>query len=313
MTATTRASTFLNALRSKPLLCDGAMGTMLEAAMGAGQPLASAVDYLVPEALNELAPQRVLAVHQAYVAAGAQVLETNSFGGNAIKLGAAGIVQDEWKLNERAARLAREAAGTATHEVWVAGSIGPTGTFLAPLGDLPFEQARDVFASQAAALAAGGADLLLIETMTDLEEARAALLGAKSASTLPVLVTLTFESHGRTMMGLTPEEAVRVLVDSGADAVGANCGLGPGAMLPVIERMHHTRPDVPLVAQANAGQPVLRNGRVFYDVGPEAFASAAPAFLEAGVRLLGSCCGSAPPYTATLSAVAVHRHCHHAT
>ncbi len=296
-------SAFVAALRSgPPLVGDGGMGTMLEAALADGSTLdAKTLDYLVPEQLNQLAPERVLAAHRAYIAAGAQVIETNTFGGNAVKLAAAGL-SDDWSPNEVGARLARRAADEVTRRVWVAGSIGPTGTFLAPLGDLPFATARGTFAVQAAALAAGGVDVLLIETMADLEETRAAILGARDATALPVLVTFTFEPHGRTMMGLAPEDAIKAIADLGAVAVGANCGQGPLSMLPVLRRLHAARPDVPLVAQPNAGQPHLDGAKVRYDVGPEEIAHIAPEYVAAGVRLLGTCCGSTPIYTAALAA-----------
>jgi 5-methyltetrahydrofolate--homocysteine methyltransferase len=186
--------------------------------------------------------------------------------------------------------------------VWVAGSIGPTGAFLEPLGDLPFEAARESFATQAAALAAGGADLLLVETMTDLDEARAAVLGARDATALPVAVTLTFEPHGRTMMGVTPEAALAAMADAGAVAVGANCGEGPAAVLPVVERLAAARPGFPLIAQPNAGRPEMERGVVTYSATAADFAQGAPALLAAGVRLIGSCCGSTPEFTRALAA-----------
>lgn len=296
-------SAFLAALRrGAPLVGDGAMGTMLDAVLADGGLLgAKTLDYVVPEQLNQLAPERVLAVHRAYVAAGAQVIETNTFGGNAVKLAAAGL-SDDWSPNEVGARLARRAADEATHRVWVAGSIGPTGAFLAPLGELPFSTARGTFAVQAAALSAGGADLLLIETMADLEETRAAILGVRDVTALPVLVTLTFEPHGRTMMGLAPEDAIRAIADLGVVAVGANCGQGPRSLLPILQQLHAARPDLPLIAQPNAGQPHLDGTNVRYDVGPTEIAAIAPEYVATGVRLLGTCCGSTPAYTVALAA-----------
>ena len=298
-----RSSAFLDRLARSVILGDGAMGTMLEAGVRAAGP--AAPTYLVPEQLNALAPEQVLAVHRAYAAAGAEALETNSFGGNAVKLRAAGIDWAQGRaLVVRAAQLARQAADESARSndrsVWVAGSIGPTGDFLEPLGDLTFEEARRVFADQAAALAEGGADLLLVETMTDLQEARAALRGALSTG-LPALVTLTFEPHGRTMMGLSAEDAIRALAEDGAAAVGVNCGQGPASVLPIVLALHAARPDLPLIAQPNAGQPRLDGGEVRYDVGPEAFATGAAALVAAGVRLLGACCGSTPAYTAALA------------
>lgn len=295
----TRAAAFLAHLRAGTLLADGAMGTMLTLGMdGTGAGLLPA--FLVPEQLNEAAPEQVLEVHRAYARAGAQILETNSFGGNAIKLASAGI-HHAGALNTLAARLARTAAGEAAQPVWVAGSMGPTGQFLEPLGNLTFDAVRAAFAAQAAALAAGGADLLLIETMTDLHEARAALLGALEATSLPVVITFAFEAHGRTMMGLDPARAIKVLADGGAVAVGVNCGQGPDAVLPALQLMHEACPSQPLVAQPNAGQPVIDGSGVYYDVLPLEFAGQVPALLAAGVRVFGSCCGSTPVYTAALA------------
>lgn len=326
----TRSEAFLRALRTGPVLCDGAMGSLLAASVSAaaaadGEPPVP-IEYLVPEELNARAPECVLTIHRAYAAAGAQVLETNSFGGNPIKLAAAGLADCAWDLNVRAARLARRAADgrrgdaaiprrsgvagahpasprprVSPSPVWVAGSMGPTGQLLAPYGDLSFGASRAAFAEQATALAEGGADFLLIETMVDLAEAQAALVGA-AATGLPVVVTLAFEPHGRTMMGVTPEDAIRVLAAAGAVAVGANCGQGPKTVVAVVRRLHGAASDVPLVAQPNAGLPRLEQGAVRYDCAPEALAAYTPAFLEAGVRLLGSCCGSTPAHTAALAA-----------
>ncbi len=294
---------FLANLRARTLLCDGAMGTVLETlgklALDAGRPAAEA---RVPEELNWTAPDRVLAVHRAYVEAGAEALETNSFGGTRIKLGAAKLADRAIEVNYGAAQLARRAADEAGHGVWVLGSMGPTGALLEPYGDLAVGVARDAFADQAAALAVGGADALLIETMSDLREALAAIEGAHDATDLPVLITFAFEPHGRTMMGLSPEDAIHAVGDAGVVAAGANCGQGPATMLPILRRMHAALPGLPLVAQPNAGQPQLVDGDVRYDVGEAEFASLVPAFVAAGVNLLGSCCGSTPSYTQALGA-----------
>ncbi|HET7771173.1 MAG TPA: homocysteine S-methyltransferase family protein, partial [Chloroflexota bacterium] len=262
---------------------------------------ARAVGALVPEALNTADPERVLAAHRAYLAAGAEAIETNSFGGTRVKLALANLEEHAIQLNHAAAALARRAADESGRNVWVLGSMGPTGALLEPYGDLTESAARDAFGDQAAALAAGGADALLIETMADLREALVAIEAAREATDLPVMVTFAFEPHGRTMMGLTPEDAVRGAADAGAAACGANCGQGPDTMLAVLRRMHAAAPGMPLAAQPNAGQPHLVGVDVRYDVSAAELASLAQAFVAAGVRLLGSCCGSTPEYTRALA------------
>ena len=294
------ASELVDALRTRTVLCDGAMGTLLEA-MGSERRDSVTLPALVPEALNVAHPERVLAAHRAYVLAGADAIQTNSFGGSRIKLALAGLGDHTVQLNHAAATLARRAADEAGRGLWVLGSIGPTGALLEPYGDLTEDLAHDAFGDQAAALAAGGADALLIETMSDLREALAALAAAREATDLPVMVTFAFEPHGRTMMGLTPEDAIRAVVAGGAVAAGANCGQGPATMLEVLRRMHAAAPGLPLVAQPNAGQPRLVGTDVEYDVSAAELQSFVPAFVTAGVRLLGSCCGSTPSYTRALA------------
>lgn len=265
-------------------MCDGAMGTML---------MASGVEARCPEEINLISPDTVRNVHAAYVAAGAEVIETNSFGGSRIKLARAGMGDLASEANLAAARIAREAAGDS---VLVAGSIGPLGEFLEPLGDLSSSEAVSVFREQAEALAEGGVDFFMVETMYDLGEARAALEGA-SATGLPVVCTMSFDTHLHTMMGVGPSRAVEELRSAGAVAVGANCGVGPGEMMRVIEEMHRVDPRVWLVAQPNAGAPALEGARTVYSVGAEEMAEAARGFAALGVRLIGSCCGSSPDYT----------------
>ena len=293
-------SELVDALRTRTVLCDGAMGTLLEA-LSSERRNGATLPALVPEALNVAHPETVLTAHRAYVLAGADAIQTNSFGGSRIKLALAGLGDDTVQLNHAAAALARRAADGAGRGVWVLGSIGPTGALLEPFGDLTEAQAYDAFGEQAAALAAGGADALLIETMADLREALAALAAAREATALPVMVTFAFEPHGRSMMGLTPEDAVRAAVAGGAVAVGANCGQGPATMLDVLRRMHAVASGLPLVAQPNAGQPRLVGTDVEYDVSAAELQSFVPAFVAAGVRLLGSCCGSTPSYTRALA------------
>lgn len=285
------------AARKGLIIADGAMGTQLQAR---GLEPGSA-----GERWNLERPEQVLAVHRSYVEAGARVLLTNTFGGSRWKLERAGLAGQAAEVNRAGARLAREAAG---EEVWVLGDVGPTGRLMAPLGTDTFEDFVAVFREQVEALVAGGVDGILVETMSDLEEARAALEAARSVTDLPVAVTMTFEPDRagdgfHTVMGVEPEQAVRVLQESGADLVGSNCGVGARAMVGVIERMASAA-SVPLVAKPNAGLPRLEAGRTVYDEPPEEFARVVEALFEAGARVLGGCCGTTPEHVRALVSAA---------
>lgn len=282
-------SSIVERLGSRLVLADGAMGSMLMA--GGGQ-------WSVPEELNLAAPERVRQVHAAYAAAGSELVETNSFGGSPSKLAMVGLDTRVREINEAAARLAREAVGDG---VWIAGSIGPTGRFLEPLGDLSVEEAEDGFARQAEALTTGGADLLVVETMTAIEEASAALRGARRATSLPVVCTMTFEPNLRTMMGVGLAELLSLL-DAGAVAVGVNCGHGPEVIASVVARLRELAPDAPLMAQPNAGRPRLEGGQAVYDTTPEQMAEFALEMRRLGVAILGACCGSTPDHIRAMAA-----------
>lgn len=270
------------------LMGDGAMGTWLQSA---GLEPGDA-----PERLNVENPEAVLSVHLAYLEAGADVVTTNTFGGNRFRLDLhdAGDRVHEW--NKAGAAVARRAADAETREVLVAGSIGPTGAFIEPVGDLSFDEAKREFSVQCAALAEGGADFILIETMSDLEEVHAAVEGARVAGNLPVLCTMTFDTHGRTMMGTSPEEAVRAAVDFGILAFGSNCGNGPDEMEKISEKMLETSPGIPLIIQSNAGIPRMEGEQVVYDVDPGRMARHAGRLQELGVRYIGGCCGTGPDH-----------------
>jgi 5-methyltetrahydrofolate--homocysteine methyltransferase len=270
------------------LLADGAMGTTLMA-MGLEQGAP-------PEEWNVLHPERVRAVHRGYIEAGSQIILTNSFGGNRFRLGLHGLQDRVAELNRAAAELARAEADAAPHPVVVAGSMGPSGELLEPLGTLTFEEARDGFAEQAVALTEGGVDVLWIETMSDLQEVRAAVEGARSASDLPVVTTMTFDTRGHTMMGVSPVQALETLRELQVLALGANCGTGPDEIEPVIEAMHAADPDVVLVAKPNAGIPKLVKGELVYSGTPEVMARYALRVRELGARIIGACCGSTPEH-----------------
>jgi 5-methyltetrahydrofolate--homocysteine methyltransferase len=273
------------------VLGDGAMGTMLQAAglMTGG----------LSEEWNASHPDAVRGIHQGYVDAGAQVITANSFGGNRYRLAREGLQDRARELNLTAVRLAREIAGAAEHPVLVAASVGPTGEIFAPLGKLEPQDAEAAYAEQAAALAEGGADFILIETMSALDELEAAVKGARHATELPIAATMTFDTHFRTMMGVKPAAAVRAIHSLGVRVIGANCGNGPGEIERVIGEMAAAKPeDVFLVAQSNAGLPRYdaTSGQMRYDGTPEVMAAYAVKVRDLGVRYIGACCGSTPAH-----------------
>ena len=271
-------------LLGKEVLClDGAMGTMIQAR---GITFESA-----PEHLNITHPQVIKEIHRAYAKAGAQIVETNSFGGNRLKLGLYGLGDQVHRLNYEAARLARDAVG---NEAWVAGSMGPTGKLLEPVGDLKFDETVEIFREQAEALKAGGADLLMVETMSDTREARAAVMAGRSTG-LPVFVLVTFQEDLRTLLGVTPEAAAVTLEALDVVAIGANCSLGPEGMVEVAKRMAGVA-SKPLVFMPNAGLPELVNGETVFPASPEELATCARDLVEIGAAVVGGCCGSTPDH-----------------
>ncbi len=279
---------------SAPVTADGGMGTMLFA-LGLAQGSA-------PERWNLDQPDHIRGVHRGYIQAGAQIILTNTFGGSPLRLARHHLEAECAALNTAAARLARAEADSAAHPVVVAGSIGPTGDFFAPLGALTPAGAQDAFAQQAAALATGGVDALWIETMSDLEEVRAAVAACRQAAPgVPVVVTMTFDTKGRTMMGVRPEQAAAVMLELGVAAGGANCGGGPQEIEEVIAKMRAAQPDLLLVAKSNAGRPRLEDGRAVYDAAPADMAAYARRARAAGARIIGACCGSTPDHIAAIA------------
>lgn len=264
-------------------LFDGAMGTMLQkAGLPAGMP---------PEKMNLTVPETVKAIHTAYAAAGADILTANTFGASRQKLG-----EDPAPYITAGVRLARQAAGENT---LVALDVGPLGVLMQPFGELSFEEAYSLFAEIVEAGAKAGADLILIETMSDLLEAKAALLAAKERTSLPVIVTMTFGEDGKTFLGTDPAAAAVTLTSLGADVIGLNCSAGPRELRPLLDVMLQNS-HLPVMIQPNAGLPRLKGGETVYDVRPEEFAQWGRAFLDDGAAILGGCCGTSPDHIRAL-------------
>ncbi len=278
---------FLQRLGSGPaLVADGAMGTFLqEAGLPPGTP---------GEAWVLEQPQAIADIHRSYIEAGAELVLTCTFGGTRARLERAGLADRVAEINRKAVEIARQAAAG---RAYVAGDIGPLGELLAPLGSRTVQEAADLFAEQAAALAEAGPDLLYIETMSSLDEVRAAVEGARRAAPhLPITATLSFDTKGRTNMGVKPEQAARALLELGVAALGANCGRTLEMTEEAVRRMAEAAPGVPLIAKPNAGMPRMEGDTLLYDATPEDMAQAALRFVELGARIVGGCCGSTPTH-----------------
>jgi len=276
--------TFLDAVDQRVLVCDGAMGTMLYAK---GIFLNRSFDEL-----NLTQPDLVAEVHQAYIRAGADVIETNTFGANRIKLGTFGLADRTHAINLQGARIARHAA---REHVYVAGAIGPLGIRIEPWGKTGVDEAEEYFREQAKALLEGGVDLFVLETFRDVNEIGAAIRAVRALTDLPIVAQVTTEEDGNTLDGVAPETFVPELEHLGATIVGVNCSVGPAAMLETIERMAQVA-TVKLAAQPNAGRPRDVEGRNIYLCSPEYMASYARRFINSGVRLVGGCCGTTPEH-----------------
>jgi methionine synthase / methylenetetrahydrofolate reductase(NADPH) len=276
----------LTRIKQSPVLCDGAMGTLLYAK---GVFINRCYDEL-----NLSQPDLIRAIHHDYLQAGAEIVETNTFGANTFRLARHSIADKVRDINRAGARLAREAA--KSFDVWVAGSVGPLGTRIEPLGKTSFEEARQAFREQIAALAEGGVDLLMMETFGYLEELHQAMLAAKDVGArLPLVVQVTIDEDGNCLDGSDPETFAPRLEEWGADVIGCNCSVGPVAMLDAIERVRAVT-SLPLAAQPNAGIPRSVEGRNIYLCSPEYMASYARKFVAAGARIVGGCCGTTPDH-----------------
>jgi methionine synthase I (cobalamin-dependent) len=284
---------FLDLLsRRRCLLADGATGSNLfEMGLVSGD---------APELWNVDHPDRITLLHQRFVDAGADIILTNTFGGTRYRLKLHKAEDRVRELNRAAAQLARSVADAAGRDVIVAGSMGPTGEILEPLGLLSATDARAAFAEQAAALAEGGADVLWIETLSSREEVEAAIEGAKSTG-LPVVSTLSFDTNGRTMMSLTPAELAAIAREHQLAACGSNCGVGPSELVASILNLSTAAdPEMVLVAKANCGIPQYVDGAIRYDGTPELMARYVDLAIDSGARIIGGCCGTSPEHLAAM-------------
>src|SRR6266436_1839160 len=280
------AADFLTRLKQSPVLCDGATGTLLYAK---GIFINRCYDEL-----NVSQPDLIRELHHEYMQAGAEIIETNTFGGNSFRLARHSMENRVREINLAGVTLAKEAA--KSFDVWVAGSVGPLGVRIEPLGKTSFEEARASFRAQIAALIEGGVDLLMLETFGYVEELHQAILAARDVNPkIPVVAHVTIDEDGNCLDGSTPESFTPRIEAWGADVIGCNCSVGPVAMLDVIERVRALT-SLPLAAQPNAGMPRSVEGRNIYLCSPEYMASYARKFVAAGVRLVGGCCGTTPDH-----------------
>ncbi len=283
------AASFIEAVKERVIVLDGAMGTMLYAK---GVYINRCYDEL-----NLGQPDTVQEVHEAYLAAGAEVLETNTFGANPIKLEPHGLGEQVEEINRRGAELAKAVAGD---RAWVAGSVGPLGKPLSPIGKISVAEAMAHYQRQIKGLVEGGVDLIIIETVSDLQELSAAVQAARKECDLPIITCATFPAEGRTLYGYTPVEVMTAMTRQGVDVVGANCSEGPHDMLETVERLKAANAEMPLAAMPNAGSPRFHDDRVLYMSSPEYMAEYARRFIQAGANMLGGCCGTTPDHVRSI-------------
>ncbi|MGD1016382.1 MAG: betaine--homocysteine S-methyltransferase [Roseiarcus sp.] len=277
----------------RPLLADGATGTnLMEAGLASGE---------CAELWNETHTDRIRALHQGFVDAGADIILTNSFGANRRRLGLRGLGARAKELSQFAAHNARAVADRAGRAVVVAGSVGPTGEMLAPLGRLSEDEAMEIFVEQIEGLRSGGVDVVWIETMSALKETRAAARAAIAVGA-PYTATASFDTAGRTMMGVEPAAFARAFDDVAPPplAIGANCGVGAADLVVSVLAMTEARPDAIVIAKANAGLPQWRDGHVHYSGSPELMGRYAALAIDAGARIVGGCCGNTPAHVAAM-------------
>jgi len=280
--------------QNKILLCDGAWGTLLQAkGMQPGE---------CPELWNITHRAEVKSIAESYLQAGSDIIETNSFGGNRSKLSMYGLEDRVSELSRVAAEISREVAGKGKH---VAGSMGPTGKMLL-MGDVTEEELFDAFREQAVALEEGGADIIIIETMSAIDEAALAVRAARENTKCTVIITMTFSKDPdgyRTMMGVSPEEMVVSMKDAGAHVVGSNCGNGIEDMIGIVKAIRAADSEIPVIIQANAGIPQLIDGKTLFRESPEMMASYVPDLIRAGANIIGGCCGTTPEHISSIKRV----------
>ena len=288
-------SAIYEALEKGILISDGAMGTMLQDR--------GLTDGGAPELWNVENPSAIEDVLEQYAAAGANLITTNTFGGTRGRLQMHGLEDRLFELNKAGAEIARKVADRHPG-CFVMGDVGPSGELMEPMGTMTVDEAKELFADQIKALVDGGVDAILIETMSDLQEVEAAVKAAKEvAPELPVIVTYSFDTNLRTMMGVKPAVAVKTLAAEGVRIIGANCGRGVDEMRVIAKELTEARPDgVFIITQSNAGLPKLVGGDFVYDGTPEEMAKYATDMKALGVNVIGSCCGSSPAHTAAMKA-----------
>lgn len=278
----------------QPILGDGAMGTMLNA-LGVG------FDQCF-DALNLKNPSLVAQVHREYIEAGAQIIQTNTFGANRYKLTEHNLGDKVEQINQAGVELAKEAVRKSNKDILVAGDVGPLGVRLAPFGRVQAEDARQVFAEQIKSLCQAGADLLIFETMTDVREMQEAIKAARQVCDLPVIASMTFTRDDRTVLGDSPVSVAETLHQAGADVIGVNCSGGPAQIWRILRQMREAVPDARLSAMPNAGWPERVGGRIMYPAGPDYFNDYTVALREIGVCLIGGCCGTTPEHISSMRA-----------
>jgi homocysteine S-methyltransferase len=286
------STSFLDQIQKNVIVADGAMGTMLYAK---GVFINRCYDEM-----NLTDPDKVREIHEQYLKAGAELIETNTFGANPIKLHPHGLAERTEEINRRGAQIAKDAAGD---RAWVGGSLGPLGKPLSPLGKISIVEAMDFFRPQIKGLVAGGVDVIIIETISDLLEMTAAVQAARKECELPIIVMATFPADGRTMLGYTPEEVMTTMTQLGVNVVGANCSEGPHDMLSTVERLKLANAEMPIAAMPNAGSPQMHDDRVLYMSSPEYMAEYARRFILAGAHLVGGCCGTTPDHIRAIKAM----------
>jgi 5-methyltetrahydrofolate--homocysteine methyltransferase len=280
----------------KIIISDGALGTILQAkGLQPGE---------CPELWNIIHRSEVMEIAESYLQAGSDIISTNSFGASRIKLAMYGLEDRCTEINQTAAEICREAAGNEKH---VAGSIGPTGKMLL-MGDVTESELLDTFAGQAIALENGGADIIIVETMSAADEAALAVRAARASTGCTVIITMTFspDMNGgyHTMMGVTPEEMVTAMKEAGAHIIGSNCGNGIRGMIDIVRLIRSADDRIPVIIQANAGLPELIDGRTIFQESPEMMASYVPDLIKAGVNIIGGCCGTTPAHIKAMVKVA---------